>query len=71
MEPNLLFCFFQIYGPSKHNDYESKSFPGINDAIEKAKYLNTAEAWDLVQHEVWRVSRAVRHASLILHGELT
>lgn len=71
MGPYLLFCFFQIYGPSKHNDYESKSFPGINDAIEKAKYLNTAEAWHLVQHEVWRVSRAVRHASLILNGELT
>ncbi|XP_059433343.1 probable glutamate carboxypeptidase LAMP1 isoform X2 [Corylus avellana] len=60
-----------IYGPSKHNDYESKSFPGINDAIEEAKYVNTAEAWHLVQHEVWRVSRAVRHASLILNGELT
>ncbi|KAK8597717.1 hypothetical protein V6N13_095117 [Hibiscus sabdariffa] len=44
---------------------------GIDDAIENAKNLNTAESWDLVQHEVWRVSRAVRHASLVLNGKLT
>lgn len=60
-----------IYGPSNYNDYESKPFPGIDDAIEKADSLNTAEAWHLVQHEVWRVSRAVRQASLVLNGELT
>ncbi|KAH7572217.1 hypothetical protein JRO89_XS04G0221600 [Xanthoceras sorbifolium] len=60
-----------IYAPSKHNDYGSKSFPGIDDAIEEAKNLNTAESWYTVQHEVWRVSRAVRHASLVLNGVLT
>ncbi|EEF48163.1 dipeptidase, putative [Ricinus communis] len=60
-----------IYASLKHNDYRSKSFPGIVDAIEKAKSLKTAESWHYVQHEVWRVSRAVRHASLVLSGELT
>ncbi|XP_022731511.1 probable glutamate carboxypeptidase LAMP1 [Durio zibethinus] len=60
-----------IYAPSRHNDYGSTSFPGVDDAIENAKNLNTAESWHLVQHEVWRVSRAVRHASLVLNGELT
>ncbi|KAH7572219.1 hypothetical protein JRO89_XS04G0221800 [Xanthoceras sorbifolium] len=60
-----------IYAPSKHNDYGSKSFPGIDDAIEEAKNLNTAESWYTVQHEVWRVSRTVRHASLVLNGVLT
>ncbi|XP_044462813.1 probable glutamate carboxypeptidase LAMP1 [Mangifera indica] len=60
-----------IYAPSKHNDYGSNSFPGIEDAIEEAKNLNTAESWLTVQHEVWRVSRAVRHVSLVLNGELT
>lgn len=54
-----------------HNDYGSKSFPGIEDAIEEAKNLNTAESWLTVQHEVWRVSRAVNHVSLVLNGELT
>ncbi|KAK8503088.1 hypothetical protein V6N13_025848 [Hibiscus sabdariffa] len=60
-----------IYAPSRHNDYGSTSFPGIDDAIENAKKLNTAESWSMVQHEVWRVARAVRHASLVLGGNLT
>lgn len=60
-----------IYGPTKHNDYGSKSFPGVEDAIEMAGSLKTAESWQLVQHEVWRVARAVKHASMVLNGELT
>ncbi|KAG8491519.1 hypothetical protein CXB51_014891 [Gossypium anomalum] len=60
-----------IYAPSRHNDYGSTSFPGIDDAIENAKNLNTAESWHVVQHEVWRVARAVKHASLVLDGKLT
>ncbi|XP_058115524.1 probable glutamate carboxypeptidase LAMP1 [Magnolia sinica] len=60
-----------IYGPSNHNDYGSKSFPGVDDAIEKAKSSNTTESWKPVQHEVWRVSRAVTHASLVLKGKFT
>ncbi|KAI8565454.1 hypothetical protein RHMOL_Rhmol03G0260600 [Rhododendron molle] len=60
-----------IYAPSKHDDYGSTHFPGIADAIEKAKSLNTAESWHFVQHELWRVSRAVTHASLVLNGDLT
>lgn len=61
----------QIYGPSKYDDYASESFPGIYDAIAKAKISNTAESWKFVQHEVYRVSRAVKHASQIINGELT
>ncbi|XP_059638258.1 probable glutamate carboxypeptidase LAMP1 isoform X2 [Cornus florida] len=60
-----------IYAPSKHNDYGSTSFPGIDDAIQNAKNLNNTEAWLSVQHEVWRVSRAVTRVSLVLNGELT
>lgn len=65
------FFNLQIYAPSKHNDYGSKYFPAIDDAIEEAMKLNTAKSWHTVQHEVWRVSRAVRHASLVLNGKLT
>ncbi|KAK7379965.1 hypothetical protein VNO78_32250 [Psophocarpus tetragonolobus] len=60
-----------IYGPSKHNDYGSQSFPGIDDAVKMAKNLHTAESWHRVQHEVWRVSRVIKHASLVLAGQLT
>lgn len=61
----------QIYGPSLHDDYGSNSFPGIDDAIEKAKSLNTSDSWRFVQHEVWRVARVVTQASLVLHGKFT
>lgn len=60
-----------IYAPSKHNDYGSKCFPGIDDALENAKSLNTEDSWLSVQHEIWRVSRVVTQASLVLRGELT
>ncbi|XP_056858416.1 probable glutamate carboxypeptidase LAMP1 [Raphanus sativus] len=59
-----------VYGPAKYDDYGSKSFPGIDDAIDNAKRLKTEVSWGLVQHEIWRVSRAVRHASLVLKGVL-
>ncbi|XP_058722349.1 probable glutamate carboxypeptidase LAMP1 [Vicia villosa] len=60
-----------IYGPSKHNGYGSQSFPGIGDAVQMAKKLRTVESWRQVQHEVWRVARVIRHASLVLSGQLT
>lgn len=60
-----------IYGPSKHNDYGSQSFPGIDDAVKMAKNLHTAESWHRVQHEVWRVSRVIKQASLVLFGLLS
>ncbi|KAJ6993732.1 hypothetical protein D5086_013106 [Populus alba] len=60
-----------IYAPSKHDDYGSSYFPGIDDAIEEARSLSTPESWRSVQHQVWRVSRAVRHVSQVLAGELT
>lgn len=60
-----------IYGPSKHNDYGSQSFPGIVDALTIAKNVQTTESWHHVQHQVWRVSRVIRHASLVLSGQLT
>lgn len=59
-----------IYGPSTYDDYGSKSFPGVDDAIDNAKKLNTKASWEYVQHQIWRVSRAIRQASLVLKGEL-
>ncbi|CAI0628572.1 unnamed protein product [Linum tenue] len=60
-----------IYAPAKHNVYGTKYFPGIDDAIEQAKRLNTEESWKVVQHEVWRVSRAINQVTKVLSGELT
>ncbi|XP_050384506.1 probable glutamate carboxypeptidase LAMP1 [Argentina anserina] len=60
-----------IYGPSTNDVYGSKSFPGVDEAVARAKRLKTAESWKFVQHEVWRVARAVRHATKVINGELT
>ncbi|KAJ8527977.1 hypothetical protein K7X08_015428 [Anisodus acutangulus] len=60
-----------IYAPARHDDYGSNSFTGISDAIERAKSLNSADSWRSVQHEVWRVARAIIQASLVLSGRLT
>ncbi|XP_031475387.1 probable glutamate carboxypeptidase LAMP1 [Nymphaea colorata] len=60
-----------IYGPSKQDDYGSKSFPGIDDAIEEAKNANSLDPWKHVQHEIWRAARAITQASLVLSGEFT
>ncbi|WZZ31062.1 hypothetical protein YC2023_014463 [Brassica napus] len=59
-----------VYGPAKYDEYGSESFPGIDDAIDNAKRVKTKNYWGLVQHEIWRVSRAITHASLVLKGVL-
>nr|XP_016451838.1 PREDICTED: probable glutamate carboxypeptidase 2 isoform X1 [Nicotiana tabacum] len=60
-----------IYAPARQDDYGSNSFPGVSDAIEKAKSLKSTDSWRSVQHEVWRVARAITQASLVLSGRLT
>ncbi|KAF6169873.1 hypothetical protein GIB67_034265 [Kingdonia uniflora] len=59
-----------VYGPPK--DYESKLnfFPGIADAISQAAGMPKGKEQSSVQHEVWRVARAIRRAATALTGEL-
>lgn len=60
-----------IYGP--HGEYESKlsCFPGIADAISQSTSMSKKDGEALIQHEVWRVARAVQRAASALRGELT
>nr|CAB3474391.1 unnamed protein product [Digitaria exilis] len=60
-----------VYGPSEYNDWETASYPGIANAISRAKRSNTSESWKFVQHEIFRVARAVAQASAVLGGSLT
>jgi N-acetylated-alpha-linked acidic dipeptidase len=39
--------------------------------MDKAKKSNTTETWRLLQHEIYRVARAVSKASAVLDGKLT
>ncbi|KAK4581879.1 hypothetical protein RGQ29_025154 [Quercus rubra] len=60
-----------IYGPP--GDHESKLdfFPGIADAISQSARMSRKESQAAIQHEIWRVSRAIQRAARALKGELT
>ncbi|XP_002992244.2 probable glutamate carboxypeptidase LAMP1 [Selaginella moellendorffii] len=60
-----------IYGPSKNNGYQSEAFPAVLDAIVEASGSTNPDKWDAVQHQIWRVSRVLERATLVLRGELT
>jgi N-acetylated-alpha-linked acidic dipeptidase len=60
-----------VYGPSEQNDWESASYPGVENAIASARKENTTESWKFVQHEIHRVARAITQASVVLAGSLT
>ncbi|XP_020597560.1 probable glutamate carboxypeptidase LAMP1 [Phalaenopsis equestris] len=60
-----------VYGPSNHNVYLSTAFPSIDDAIEQVRVSKRSDSWRLVQHEIWRVARAITRASGVLTGKLT
>lgn len=66
--PNLLW---QVYGPVANNNYESLSFPGILDAIYEASSKDTRQNWAAVQHEIFRATRVISRAALVLRGKLT
>ncbi|KAL6638010.1 hypothetical protein ACP70R_025582 [Stipagrostis hirtigluma subsp. patula] len=59
-----------LYSPPE--DYESNFsfFPGIADAISRSGNLSVKERQEAVQHEVWRVCRAIQRATSVLRGEL-
>ncbi|KAL4200403.1 hypothetical protein AMTRI_Chr03g149430 [Amborella trichopoda] len=60
-----------IYGPSKYSESKLGFFPGIVDAIYKAKERdNGEEGKALIQHEIWRVARAISRAAAALKGNL-
>ncbi|KAF8710013.1 hypothetical protein HU200_029738 [Digitaria exilis] len=58
-----------LYSPPE--DYESKLsfFPGIADAISRSGDLSAKEREAAIQHEVWKVSRAIQRAASVLRGD--
>ncbi|XP_015691752.2 probable glutamate carboxypeptidase LAMP1 [Oryza brachyantha] len=60
-----------IYAPSLHDDYGAQVYPGVDDAIQMAERTNTSESWRSVQHEIYRIARVIKQASLVLSGGLT
>ncbi|XP_031474368.1 probable glutamate carboxypeptidase AMP1 [Nymphaea colorata] len=60
-----------IYGPSRDGESKLDFFPGIVDAVAESRMMSKEGGQKLVQHEVWRVSRAILRAAHVLRGDLT
>ncbi|TKY61874.1 glutamate carboxypeptidase 2 [Spatholobus suberectus] len=59
-----------VFGPS--SDHERLNFfPGISDSITTSTGVSERERLASIQHEIWRVARAIRRAASALTGEFT
>lgn len=54
-----------MYGPAAEPESKLGFFPGIADAIAR----NSSDG--MIEHEIWRVARAIQRASKALKGRLT
>jgi N-acetylated-alpha-linked acidic dipeptidase len=59
-----------VFGPP--NDAEKLDFfPGIADSMTRSTDTNKRERLADIQHEIWRVTRAIQRATSALRGEFT
>ncbi|KAH1195497.1 putative glutamate carboxypeptidase AMP1 [Glycine max] len=55
----------------RHNHEKLNFFPGISDSITRLSGISERERLSSIQHEIWRVARAIRRAASALSGEFT
>ncbi|PON44925.1 Peptidase [Parasponia andersonii] len=60
-----------IYGPPSDPESKLDFFPGVADAIYRSAGMSSRERQALIQHEIWRVARAIQRAASALRGDLT
>ncbi|XVE75809.1 hypothetical protein DITRI_Ditri12bG0122000 [Diplodiscus trichospermus] len=60
-----------IYGPRSNHESKLAFFPGISDAIAESTRLSQRDRKAAIEHEIWRVARAIQRAAAALKGELT
>ncbi|XVF76015.1 hypothetical protein PTKIN_Ptkin13bG0233700 [Pterospermum kingtungense] len=62
-----------IYGPGSNHESKVGFFPGISDAIAESMKMSRKDGQGqaAIQHEIWRVGRAIQRAAAALKGELT
>ncbi|KAK3005233.1 hypothetical protein RJ639_017673 [Escallonia herrerae] len=60
-----------IYGPCSNSNSKLVFFPGIVDAMFPSTRVNQSDRQAAIQHEIWRVARAIERAAYALKGELT
>ncbi|KAI3961736.1 hypothetical protein MKW92_024755 [Papaver armeniacum] len=62
-----------VYGPPEDDESKLVIFPGIADAISRAARMpkeQQEEGKSAIQHEIWKVARAIQRAATALKGEL-
>ncbi|XP_052176103.1 probable glutamate carboxypeptidase AMP1 [Diospyros lotus] len=58
-----------VYGPPRHHESKLVFFPGLVDAVSQFRRTNKNEGQAAMQHEIWRVARAIQRAAYTLRGE--
>ncbi|KAK8673095.1 hypothetical protein V6N13_111451 [Hibiscus sabdariffa] len=59
-----------IYGPRSNQRSKLDFFPGISDAIAESTRMSGRDRDATIQHEIWRVARAIQRAAAALRGEV-
>ncbi|XP_048426425.1 probable glutamate carboxypeptidase AMP1 [Pyrus x bretschneideri] len=59
-----------VYGPPGEHGSKLSFFPGVGDAMLRAKRTSRREGQAKIQHEIWRVARAIQRAANSLRGDV-
>ncbi|GAB4834112.1 hypothetical protein Ancab_032371 [Ancistrocladus abbreviatus] len=59
-----------VYGPCGNYESNLSVFPGISDAIYHYRKTQKEERKTMIQHEIWKVARAIQRAADALRGQL-
>ncbi|XP_027364285.1 probable glutamate carboxypeptidase AMP1 [Abrus precatorius] len=60
-----------VFGPPSDHESKLDFFPGIADSMSRTIKMSEKERLAAIQHEIWRVARAIQRAASALRGELT
>ncbi|CAK9137895.1 unnamed protein product [Ilex paraguariensis] len=60
-----------VYGPHSGSESKLAFFPGVVDHIFPSIRMNKIKQQAAIQHEIWRVARAIQRVAYTLKGELT
>ncbi|CAJ1967349.1 unnamed protein product [Sphenostylis stenocarpa] len=60
-----------VFGPPRDQESKLEFFPGIADSMSGMVKMSEKERVAAIQHEIWRVSRAIQRAASALRGDLT
>lgn len=60
----------KVFGPPSDHESKMDFFPGVADSIAWSARGGEKEGQAAIQHEIWKVARAIKRAASALRGEL-